>query len=158
MPEKICLVAVVKFNKGKKMSDCCSSASCSLNSAPRKQHCPGNNALCSQVSQTTILHHIKQPWHWEAKEQAYYFCSDPGCEVVYFGQDNSIITQSELRTEVGIKAKLPESIICYCFGVTYKDVSLDPDIKAFVIDKTRDHSCACETRNPSGKCCLKDFP
>jgi len=78
--------------------------------------------------------------------------------VVYFGRDNSRVTQSELRTEVGVKTQSEQSVICYCFGVTYGDVRIQPEIKDFVIDKTRKNSCACETRNPSGKCCLKDFP
>jgi hypothetical protein len=27
-----------------------------------------------------------------------------------------------------------------------------------VIEQTRLHNCACDVRNPSGRCCLKDFP
>ena len=139
------------------MSDCCSSSSCSAPSAAHKLPCPVSKSLCSQVSQTTILHHIKSPWQWAAKEQAYYFCPDLGCEVVYFGADGSIISQAQLRTTVGIKEQKDQSIVCYCFGVTFEDARRDPEIKQFVISKTKDSSCACETRNPSGKCCLKDF-
>ena len=32
------------------------------------------------------------------------------------------------------------------------------EIKDFVIKSTKEKTCACTTRNPSGKCCLKDFP
>ncbi len=141
------------------MSDCCSSSSCHSQSTLKKHHCPDCGTRCSQVSQTTILHHIKHAWNWQEKEQAYYFCGTPSCDVVYFGRDNSRVTQSEqLRTEVGVKTQSEQSVICYCFGVTYGDVKIQPDIKDFVIEKTKDHSCACETHNPSGKCCLKDFP
>jgi len=143
------------------MSHCCSSSSsssCKSLSTSKKHHCPDCNTPCPPVSETTILHHIKQAWHWQDKDQAYYFCATPGCDVIYFGQDNSRVTQSELRTEVGVKTQSEQSVICYCFGLTYGDIKTYPDIKDFVINKTKDHSCACETRNPSGKCCLKDFP
>ena len=76
--------------------------------------------------------------------------------MVYFGEDNSTINKSSLRTEVGIKENKPDSLICYCFGVS-KKASLSQDIKEFVIKNTKDKVCACSTRNPSGRCCLKDF-
>jgi len=30
-------------------------------------------------------------------------------------------------------------------------------IKAFVVQQTKEKLCACESRNPSGRCCLADF-
>jgi len=38
------------------------------------------------------------------------------------------------------------------------EAATQPDAKSFVIEKTKGHFCECEARNPSGKCCLKDFP
>jgi len=139
------------------MSDCCSS-SCSSTSRPKRHQCPANGKTYSAVSFSTILHHISEPWNWEQKDQAYYFCSDPECEVVYFGEDNSIIEKPALRTTVGIKENSMDSLVCYCFGVTYAEAATRPEVREFVLDKTKDKSCACEIRNPSGRCCLKDFP
>jgi len=34
----------------------------------------------------------------------------------------------------------------------------DPGIRDFVVAQTRLGLCACDTRNPSGRCCLIDFP
>ena len=104
------------------------------------------------------MHHIKEPWHWQGNSQSYYFCDNPECNVVYFGQDNSVIEKTDVRTSVGVKEKLGDSLVCYCFGVTADEASANPEAKAFVIDKTKSHICECEVRNPSGKCCLKDFP
>lgn len=140
------------------MSDCCSSSSCSSNSRPKKYRCPVNGKAYPAVSSTTIKHHIAKPWRWKQKDQVYYFCSDPECEVVYFGEDDSIIKKSGLRTSVGIKENSPEALICYCFGVTQHDAVNNPEIREFVLQETKDKNCACEIRNPSGKCCLKDFP
>jgi len=83
------------------MSDCCSSSS-SKCQAPKKYKCPVNGKEYSQVSLTTIVHHIREPWNFKNTEQAYYFCEDTACNVVYFGQDNSIIEQDALRTVVGM--------------------------------------------------------
>ena len=140
------------------MGDCCSSTSCATNSPPPKAKCPVNGKEYSPVSPTTIKHHIAEPWNWFTKTQGYYFCDDPDCDVVYFGEDSSLIRKSDLRTEVGVKGKSPDRLICYCFGVSMSQANSDSNIKSFVMQETKEHTCACETRNPSGKCCLKDFP
>jgi len=138
------------------MSDCCNTSS-SKENAHKKHICPVNGKAYSKVFTTTILHHISQPWKWNPNNTNYYFCSDPECEVAYFGQDNSIINKSELRTTIGIKEKSEDSLICYCFGVSKQEATNNPEIKKFVLTQTKEHTCSCETRNPSGKCCLKDF-
>ena len=140
------------------MSDCCASASCSTTTPPKRAKCPINGNEYSSVSTTTIKHHIAEPWNWVSKIQGYYFCDDPECDVVYFGEDSSLIRKSDLRTEVGIKEKSPDRLICYCFGVSMDQAETNKNIKPFVIEETKEHTCACETRNPSGRCCLKDFP
>ena len=138
------------------MSQCCEPAN-SQPSRPNKHRCPSNGKLYTSVASVTILHHLNEPWLWKEKQQGYYFCDDPDCEVVYFSQDGSTISKSALRTPVGIKENTEESLICYCFGVTKKTAARQ-QIKDFVVKQTRGKTCACSTRNPSGKCCLKDFP
>ncbi len=123
----------------------------------KKYRCPANGELYPLVSPLTILHHLHEPWLWKGKKQGNYFCDDPDCEVVYFGQNGSTISKSALRTPVGIKENTEDSLICYCFGVT-KKAAAQQQIKEFVISQTKGKTCACSTRNPSGKCCLKDFP
>ena len=143
------------------MSECCSSSSCESSQAtriPRKHTCPANGKTYAAVNPATISHHLKHPWNWQAIQQGYYFCDDSNCDVVYFAEDNSVIKTDALRTEVGIKARKPESLLCYCYGVTFNDAKNQPGIKSFVLNKTKARECACDTRNPSGRCCLKDFP
>lgn len=139
------------------MSNCCSSSGSSCQ-PPKKYQCPVNGNEYPGVKLSTVLYHINKPWLFETKEQTYYFCDDPDCDVVYFGQDESVITQSHLRTKVGVKEKLKNSLVCYCFGVTVQDALTDPDARTFVVQQTKQHTCACETHNPSGRCCLKHFP
>lgn len=139
------------------MSHCCTSSNSSSN-IPKKYSCPINGNLYSSVPATTIMHHINTPWAWHNKNQGYYFCDDPECEVIYFGQDNSIIQKSQLRTTIGVKENSNDSLVCYCYGITVKQAANHSTARDFVIKQTRQHACACEARNPSGKCCLKDFP
>ena len=133
------------------MNECCSSLE------PKKHVCPVNGKTYGTVPIVTMMHHINQPWNFSTKEQTYYFCDDPNCDVVYFGLDNSVIKKDLLRTKVGVKEKGSDSMVCYCFGVNREQSSNNPEAKAFVIQQTKNHACACETSNPSGRCCLKDF-
>lgn len=146
------------------MSDCCSSdkSSCSSESEkksfPRKFSCPENSKDYVAVTKKTIIHHINSPWEKVLSEEQYYFCSDPDCDVVYFGLEGAVINKSELRTKVGVKEKDDTALICYCFGVSKATAKQDTAIKAYVTQNTKESLCACEIRNPSGRCCLKDFP
>ena len=139
------------------MQDCCSEAGTHKN-IPRTQPCPVNGRACRQVQIRTMFHHLQAPWKAGIVEQGYYFCADPDCEVVYFGQDGAIFKQSALRTRVGIKENKAESLVCYCFGVTRGEAEQDDSAREFVEQKTGESMCSCITSNPSGRCCLADFP
>jgi len=132
------------------MSSCCSSSACD-STHPNKGRCPVNGMEYSAVPVRTIIHHIKEPWAWMPSAKHYFFCDAPDCDVVYFGDDNSLVLKSQLRI-------LEHDLLCYCFGVNGADFQRDPAIKDFVIAQTKTGACSCETSHPSGRCCLKDFP
>lgn len=125
---------------------------------PRKHPCPSNGKEYLEVPPRTIAHHIKESWTWTKTATRYFFCDAPECDVVYFGDDGSTIFRSQLRTQVGVKERTDDSLLCYCFGVCSADFLRDPTVKNYVIDQTKAGLCSCETSNPSGRCCLKDFP
>ncbi len=137
------------------MSDCCSQAS--KTEHPKRLKCPVSGKECAAVGVKTLLHHLKRPWHQNLKEQEYYYCSDPNCDVIYFGQNTTICTQQALRTTVGLKLAGGDRVLCYCFDIKASDYEKDRTLKAFVLEQTKSGSCACDIQNPSGKCCLKDF-
>lgn len=139
------------------MSNCCSKRSKNQKKLKHRT-CPESNKKCGEVPYKTILHHLKEPWNLALKEQTYYFCRDPDCDVVYFGFDNSTIHKNQLRTKIGIKEKSDDALICYCFDVSRATALANEQAKVFVIEQTKNSRCSCTTRNPSGKCCLKDFP
>jgi hypothetical protein len=144
------------------MSDCCKIKS--MAEEERHEHhanshaCPVNGKKYAQVHRRTLLHHVLHPWKNTIKDQQYYFCTDPDCNVVYYGQDDSVFHVHELRTTIWQKSKDKRDAICYCFGVSKALALLDKNIKKFVTRQTRESLCSCETSNPSGRCCLKDFP
>lgn len=139
------------------MSDCCSKTE-NKTQHPKKQPCPSNGLEGTEVSAKTISHHISQPWLWQPKNIRYFFCEDPNCEIVYFGEDDSTITKAQLRTKVGVKELSNEGVACYCFDVSKIDALNNPAIREYVVSQTKQAQCACDVRNPSGRCCLKDFP
>lgn len=134
--------------------------SCSTTPA-KKAICPANGRSYSGVHLKTILHQAAKPWTLNLPDQGYFFCDDPDCDIVYFGEDQSTLLRGDLRTIVGQKSRDKEKTICYCFDVQSSDLDSDKDrekSKAFVIEQTKNSTCDCELRNPSGKCCLKNFP
>jgi len=139
------------------MNDCCSSSGHNT-TRPKKQPCPANGVDYAEVLARTISHHIKDAWQWAPTSSRYFFCDDAACDVVYFGDDGSTILNSQLRTRVGSKEDSGDKLLCYCFGVTEDDFQSNPATKEFVMAQTKAGLCSCDTSNPSGRCCLKDFP
>lgn len=139
------------------MSDCCSPSK-APGAHPRKSRCPACGSESAEVSEKTMAHHLKQVWARGNPGCRHFFCDTPACEVVYFGENGTIILKLDVRTAVGAKDVSEEAVICYCFGVTRADVRKDGRARAYVVAQTEQGKCACETANPSGRCCLRDFP
>lgn len=138
------------------MTHCCTT---NCNNPP-KAACPKNGLLYSQVKMRTVLHQVRRPWSRNLTALNYYFCDDPNCEVVYFGNDRQLILQSEMRQTIGQKSTAPDKPVCYCFDILLADLQTEGDriaLKAFVAEQTKTSTCDCEIRNPSGKCCLREF-
>ena len=139
------------------MNNCCSPSK-TEDLLSKRHRCPVNACEYSAVSTKTIAHHVKEAWNWQQTAKRYFFCSDRSCEVVYFGDDGSRILKSQLRTRLGVKEDSDDALLCYCFGIKNEDFRRNPSIRDFVIAQTKAGLCSCDTCNPSGRCCLKDFP
>lgn len=139
------------------MSDCCSPSNVKP-AHPNRRRCPANGLEYPEVPARTILHQLRNPWQWQGKADRYFFCADPACEVAYFGDDASVILKSQLRSAAAVRETSDAALFCYCFGVSKADALRDPRIRDFVVRQTKLGLCSCDTSNPSGRCCLKDFP
>ena len=73
-------------------------------------------------------------------------------------QKGEVLHKADIRTRIGIKEQDDKALICFCFGVSKAVAATNKSVKDFVVKQTKQSSCACETSNPSGRCCLKDFP
>lgn len=143
---------------GKEIINPCCSPSKSKGNRISMHRCPVNSKENSEVSRRTIVHHLKEAWRWNGTAERYYFCDDPDCDVVYYGDDDSVIYKTQLRTRIGVKEQGRNDLWCYCFGISDEDYLRDADTRDFVVTQTKMGLCSCETSNPSGRCCLKDFP
>ncbi len=91
--------------------------------------------------------------------QDFWLCRDPVCEVVYFGSGGALLTGRHLTVMPGFKNG-GDGLVCYCFQHRRSDIARDlaetgsTGILQAIKDEVRAGNCACEVRNPSGKCCL----
>jgi len=94
----------------------------------------------------------------------YYFCAAPDCDVVYFALDPQalIFRRADLLVRVRAKDESDAIPVCYCFGFTRKDIEDEiaaagrSTVAERISAEVKQGNCACEVKNPSGKCCLGD--
>lgn len=128
---------------------------------PRRRPCPGCGEPGEAVGATTLLHQLRTPWRQPLDAGPYYFCNQSSCAVVYFSGAGQRFATTALRQPVGQKSSDEGRTLCYCFDIRYSDLSDEASARQcreFVIAQTRQKVCACTERNPSGHCCLRDFP
>lgn len=140
------------------MSECCT-----VNNAvaPPVMTCPVNGARSKRVDLLTVRSLVRTI-PLETRLTAYYFCEAPGCDVVYFplGSGQPIFRRSDLLVRVGSKETEDPIAVCYCFGFTRQDIwdEIRQTGHSTVAQRVRAEvqagNCACEVKNPSGKCCL----
>ena len=145
------------------MPDCC-SVNGEAGTVPVVMVCPVNGTRSKQVGMLTVKSLVCQ-LPLEMPNTQYYFCDSSDCEVVYFPLDPEApsFRRGDLMMRVSAKETENPLPICYCFGFTRQDIwdeihktgkSTAAKRIAAEVEAGR---CACEVRNPSGKCCLGDI-
>lgn len=144
------------------MSDCCTVNS-KQRSVPAVMACPANGARSKQVDMLAIKSLVRRfPLGMQATQ--YYFCEARDCDVVYFPLDPKapIFRRDDLLIRVSAKENSDLVPVCYCFGFTRKDIENEiaetkgSTVADRITAEIRAGNCACEVKNPSGKCCLGD--
>jgi len=144
------------------MSDCC-SVNAKTGTAPLVMVCPVNGARSKQVDILTVKSLVRRLPLGMLNTQ-YYFCDASDCDVVYFALEVEapMFRREDLVVRVGAKERADPIPVCYCFGFTRKDIEneITETGRSTVADRIKTEvnagNCACEVRNPSGKCCLGD--
>jgi hypothetical protein len=92
----------------------------------------------------------------------YYFCEETACDLVYFpsNPEAPMFHRGDLLVRVGVKEKQDPIPVCYCFGVALREIADEVQrtgkstIAERIKAEVKADRCACELKNPSGKCCL----
>jgi hypothetical protein len=142
------------------MSDCC-SASAKAGAVPEVLACPVSGVRCKQVNMLTVKSLVRE-LPLVMPNTRYYYCEDQECDAVYFPLDpeSPIFYREELNVRVGAKEKADPIPVCYCFGFSRKDIQYEiaetgcSTVGERIAAEVKAGNCACEVKNPSGKCCL----
>jgi len=135
------------------MSCCCSQPQ-KINPA----YCPICEEKGLSVTHRTMLHQLQHPENQSIADEDYYFCANQHCDVGYFSEHTTM-----LRHTLRVFQAQQKNMLCYCFDISQEkfQVALEKGeaeaIKDFVLNNTKEALCACEVRNPSGRCCLGSF-
>lgn len=135
------------------MSESCCSVAPADSGAAR---CPASGSEGKRVDRTTVAALAKGR---VPPRQEFRLCRDAKCEIVYYGSAGTVLTMSDLNVRPGFKEG-SEGLVCYCFLHTEADMARQlgetgkTDVFESIKQEIEAGNCACEVRNPSGKCCL----
>ena len=140
------------------MSECCSVKPTEW---PPVMTCPVTGRRSKQVDLLTVRSLVRQ-LPLGMPPTAYYLCDDPACHVAYFPSNPQapVFKRDDLWGRVGVKEKDDPIPVCYCFGFTRNAIVQEvrstghSTVAARVTAEVKAGNCACEVKNPSGKCCL----
>lgn len=95
------------------------------------------------------------------RQEGFFFCPTPTCEVVYFLPGRPLFRKEDLSVRVGLKEPDDPTVpVCYCFDWTPQNIraELETTGRSTVIDQIKAQvkagNCDCEVTNPQGSCCL----
>ncbi len=129
--------------------------------APATMPCPENGARAKKVGIRTVKALVRQlPFRMPPAQ--YYFCTAPDCDVVYFASDSAapVFRRGDLLVAVGAKQATGPRYLCYCFGITEESIQEEVARSGMataaqrITAEVKAGNCACELKNPSGRCCL----
>jgi len=137
------------------MNEACCSTS---HSPPDTRCCPVSEFRSKPVEWSTVAAVTAGP---VPPRQYFWLCEDSDCDVVYFGEDGTLLGTSDVRVIPSFKGSPSlNDLVCYCFLYSRQDIedelkaSGDTTIFDRITAEVKAGNCACEVRNPSGKCCL----
>lgn len=121
--------------------------------------CPSCGEMGQSINTMTVKAWLAQSLR-SIQDSDYRFCRQEACPVVYYTQGQQF-TEADLREAVYHKQPAnPAVMACYCFhhtvGAIIADIQIhgttnvEEDIRAGI----QADQCACDMRNPSGRCCL----
>ena len=149
----------MKFGITKETTSCSTSNSgCCSAKSKGKETCPSCGEMAKGVLPKTVQALVTKDLE---DYEGFFYCTTPSCSTVYF-QEDTLLTQKDLKVIVGLKEGAKPATVCYCFEWTKEKIEAQlketgacnalEDIQ----NKMETIGCSCETMNPSGGCCLGD--
>ena len=142
------------------MEPCCTISPTQM--MPSVHVCPACGQRAKKVERVTMENLLHPPLVPQIGNTPYYFCETATCPVVYFpyGPGAAVFQKPDLRVRVGLKETEDPLPICYCLEITRKDIwdeihqTETTTVAGRIKEEVQAGHCACEVKNPSGKCCL----
>ena len=130
-----------------------------MTSTTPNTHCPSCGTKGKKVKKIALESLLTPDVAAKIGDTQYRFCDSVDCEVVYFGEDGSTFTKSDLTVRVGVKEHASPRHVCYCFDHSIEEIDAEVSETGVstVLDdiKTRmKDACWCETKSPQGSCFL----
>ena len=127
-------------------SDCCSTDI-------KEGICPVCKTKGHSVKGVTVKRFSKKTLN---DYTGFYFCENGNCDVIYFKINVFTLKKKDINTLVGLKEG--KGLLCYCFNKTVEEVKENKEkVIEEIKKKIKELGCACEIKNPSGRCCLTDI-
>jgi hypothetical protein len=138
------------------MMSCCEIPAEKVRAQASSAICEACGNKAHKVERLTVEHMIRGERQFEIADAQYYFCRTPGCDVVYFSEETGQrFTKADVRVRVSLKETEGPVVICYCFDFTEAMLRDEPtSIPELIKSRIKAGRCACEVKNPSGRCCL----
>ena len=131
--------------------------------APPRAECPVSKTSSRKVQRRTLEHLLKPEKARLIQDVQYYYCTDPGCPVVYFSNDDvPHFTSEDVKVRVLAKDNGYDVNVCYCFdwtrGRIKEEIAKTSKTTASreIAREVKAGNCACDIKNPKGECCLGD--
>lgn len=136
---------------------------CCSNSTPKTviPPCPNCKNKGVAVGHVTIASLVIPSIRKNLTKNDYFLCTDPDCETAYYCHDhNEVLSLAAIRIPLHYKKSAKIKYACYCNELTFpeaistaKKTGFDDWGKVVKAAKGKLRPCACEKKNPFGKCC-----
>ena len=154
-------VEVIAADQHKSGNTCCLVTE--KTPAPAKAECPVSKTLSRKVHRRTLEHLLKAEKADSIQNMQYYYCTDPGCRVVFFSDKNvPYFTVDDVKVKVFDKDRGDDVNVCYCFNWTRGRIQDEfnqtgkSTASLQIAQQIKAGNCACDIKNPKGECCLGD--
>ena len=131
--------------------------------APAKAECPVSNTSQKKVQLRTVRSLVRADRRWQLENVQYYYCEDANCPVVYFPANGGpYFSIGDLDVKVFSKDAGDDVPVCYCFEWTRGRIEAEireigkSTAATEIAQQVKAGLCACDVKNPKGRCCLGD--